>query len=289
MQKDSEMVTTTRGDTANPVGKAAAPAMIPVSGSKKPRKGTVNQRRITYVAVVVFLLGAWEVASLFESPLFLPGPGRVARTGWHLLMNGQLTADMGISAYRIIVGWLVGTAIALPAGLVAGRITLVRTAFEPLINFFRFIPSLAFITLAIVWFGLGETATISLIVYTAAFFVFINVSAGAQRIDTEKIRAALSLGATRTQLIRTVIIPASIPDIMTGVRLAMGVSFMTVIAAELVDASSGVGFMIYNSRIYGESDIAFVGIFALGFMGLVADGMLRLLFHRWSYRYNIKY
>lgn len=264
-------------------GSTPAPARL------RRRRGTVNQRRIIYVSVVVLLLAAWEVASLFSTPLFLPGPVKVAQAGWQLMKNGQLFDDMGISAYRIIAGWLVGTAIALPAGLLAGRIGPIRTAFEPLINFFRFIPSLAFITLAIVWFGLGETATISLIVYTAAFFVFINVSAGAQRIEVEKLRAARSLGASRLQLVRTVIIPATIPDIMTGVRLAMGVSFMTVIAAELVDANSGVGYLIYNSRIYGESDVAFVGIFALGFMGLVADGLLRLLFHRWAYRYNVKY
>lgn len=265
------------------------PALTPVAAPARRRRRTVNQRRLIYVSVVVFLLAAWEVASLFSTPLFLPGPTKVAQAGWQLMKNGQLPDDMGISAYRIIVGWLVGTAIALPAGLLAGRIGAIRTAFEPLVNFFRFIPSLAFITLAIVWFGLGETATISLIVYTSAFFVFINVSAGAQRIEVEKLRAARSLGASRAQLIRTVIIPASIPDIMTGVRLAMGVSFMTVIAAELVDANSGVGYLIYNSRIYGESDVAFVGIFALGFMGLVADGLLRLLFHRWAYRYNVKY
>lgn len=264
-------------------------SVVPVQAPVHRRRGTARERRLIYVSVVIFLIAAWEVASLFNTPLFLPGPGRVAQTAWKLLLNGQLPDDMAISAFRIIVGWLVGTAIALPAGLLAGRIAYVRTAFEPLVNFFRFIPSLAFITLAIVWFGLGETATISLIVYTSAFFVFINVSAGAQRIEVEKIRAARSLGASRAQLVRTVIIPASVPDIMTGVRLAMGVSFMTVIAAELVDASSGVGYLIYNSRIYGESDVAFVGIFALGFMGLVADGLLRLLFHRWSYRYNVKY
>lgn len=256
---------------------------------RRRRRRRQRQRPLIYLGVVVLLFGGWEIASLFSTPLFLPAPGLVAQTGWHLLQSGQLLDDAGISLFRILVGWAVGAGIALPCGLLAGRIAPVRVAFEPLVNFFRFIPSLAFITLAVVWFGLGETATISLIVYTAAFFVFINVSAGTQRIDIEKIRAALSLGASRSQLVRTVIIPAAVPDIITGLRLAMGVSFMTVIAAELVDASSGVGYLIYSSRIYGESDVAFVGIFTLGIMGLLTDGVLRLLFYPWSYRYNVKY
>lgn len=268
---------------------AGSPAVATTPAPKPPRRSRSGSKFLIYVGVIVFLLIVWEVASLFTSQLFLPGPGLVAQTGWKLILNGQLPGDMAISSFRIIVGWLVGAAIALPIGLLAGRVSYIRVGFEPLVNFFRFIPSLAFITLAIVWFGLGETATISLIVYTSAFFVYISTVAGAQRIDVEKVRAGRSLGASRFQTMRTIIIPAAMPDIMTGMRLAMGVSFMTVIAAELVDASSGVGYLIYNSRLYGESDVAFVGIFALGFMGLVADGLLRLFFFRWSYRYNLKY
>lgn len=257
-------------------------------GSHRPRRWA-NQRNAIYMIVVVLLVGGWELGSLMTSPLFLPGPVRVAQKGWQLMTTGQLFMDAGASMFRIVSGWAIGAIIAVPAGLLAGRVVVIRTAFEPIVNFFRFVPPIALLTLALVWFGLGEASKISLIIYTSAFFVFLNTTAGAQGIEKEKLRAAASLGASKLQLIRTVIIPATVPAIMTGLRLAMGVAFMTVVAAELVAAQSGIGFLIYNSRVYGETDTAFVGIATLGVMGLITDGFLRIMFRGVAYRYEIKY
>lgn len=254
--------------------------------------GRASARRrsiVIYSTSVVVFLAAWWIASLFTEPLFLPSPAQVVTAAADLISSGELPKDIAASFVRILSGWVIGVAVAVPAGLLAGRLHVVRLALSPFVNFFRFIPPIAFITLAIVWFGLGESSKIALIVYTTGFVVFLNTQAGAQRIEIEKIRAAQCLGASRLQVARYIVIPATFPDVVTGVRLAMGTAFMTVVAAELVAAESGIGFLIYNSRLYGQTDVAFVGVLTLGLMGLITDVALRLISFRVAYRYDLKF
>jgi len=245
-------------------------------------------RRIFYAALALGTWAVWEAIAAASMPIFFPPPEDVARAFWSSLANGTLVEHIAMSYFRILVGWAIGCALAIPLGLLAGRSRIVRMVLEPYIEFFRFIPPIAFITLFLIWFGLGETSKILLIVYTSLFVAFINTLAGAMAVDVEKIRAAQCMGATARQTFAYVVVPATVPHIVTGIRLALGNAFMTVVAAELVAAQSGVGHLIWNSRLFAQTEFVFVGIITLGLMGFAANWALRLITARVAYRYNIK-
>ncbi len=245
-------------------------------------------RRVFYAILAVGTWAVWEAIAAASMPIFFPPPEEVALAFWTSLTNGTLVEHVLMSYFRILVGWVIGCALAIPLGLLAGRSRFVRAVLEPYIEFFRFIPPIAFITLFLIWFGLGEVSKILLIVYTSLFVAFINTLAGAMAVDVEKIRAAQCMGASARQTFIHVVVPATVPHIVTGIRLALGNAFMTVVAAELVAAQSGVGHLIWNSRLFAQTDFVFVGIITLGLMGFAANWALRQLTMRVAYRYNIK-
>ncbi|MGI8894677.1 MAG: ABC transporter permease [Casimicrobiaceae bacterium] len=254
------------------------------------RRGEWAESRWIYIYVLLALatLGVWQLAASLTIPILLPPPGDVGRAFWRGLSDGSLPAHIGASYFRILVGWAVGSAIAVPFAIVAGRVPLVRRLLDPYIEFFRFIPPIAFVTLFMIWFGLGEFSKVVLIVYTAFFTTFLSTMAGAMSVETERIRAAQCLGATPAQVFFKVIVPATVPHIITGVRLSLGLAFMTVIAAEFIAAQSGIGFFIFNSRLFAQTDNVFAGIITLGMMGFVANGVLKMLLSRIAYRYDVK-
>ncbi|MEO7158502.1 MAG: ABC transporter permease [Vicinamibacterales bacterium] len=240
-----------------------------------------------YTLLALGTLAMWYAIAAVTMPIFFPPPDEVAVAFWNTLRDGSLIANVGASYVRILIGWVVGCAIAIPLGLIAARSALARMLVEPYIEFFRFIPPIAFIGLFLIWFGLGEVSKILLIVYTTLFVTFVNTLAGAMAVEPEKIRAAQCLGASRRQIFSHVVVPATVPHIVTGLRLAMGNAFMTVIAAELVAAQSGVGHMIWNSRLFAQTDYVFVGIITLGLMGFAANWLLSQILTRVAYRYAI--
>lgn len=235
-------------------------------------------------ALLIWTLLAWWVGK----PAFLPSPGRTLAGAIELLRNGDLQADVAASFARIIAGFTVGTVIGIPLGLLMGMSPFVRTFMDPYVEFFRFIPPIAFVTLAVIWFGLGETSKIVLIVYTTVFMVAINTMIGVLGVEPDKRFAALCLGASKAQVFFHVIIPAVIPSIVTGMKIAMGNSFMTVVSAEMVAARSGVGFLIFNSRLFLLTEWIFVGIITLGIMGFISDRALRILAATVLKRYEVK-
>jgi NitT/TauT family transport system permease protein len=169
-----------------------------------------------------------------------------------------------------------------------GSSQFVRAFMDPYVEFFRFVPPIAFVTLAVIWFGLGETSKIVLIVYTTVFMVAINTMIGVLGVEPDKRFAALCLGATERQVFLHVTIPAIVPNIVTGMKIAMGNSFMTVVSAEMVAAKSGVGFLIFNSRLFLLTEWIFVGIITLGLMGFVTDRALRVVAVTLLKRYEVK-
>lgn len=218
----------------------------------------------------------WELLARRFGPALVSSPVATWEGAVQLAETGLLWEAIGISTYRIMVGWALGLLVGAPLGLLMGRVRLVRQFFEPYIEFFRFIPPVAFVTLAVIWFGLGETSKIVLIFYTSVFIVTINTMSGAIATDENKIRAAASLGASRMQVLRTVVLPSTVPYIVTGARLAMGNSFLTIVAAEMVGAEAGLGALIWTSRNYGRIDWTFVAIILLGLLGFAIDRLLRL-------------
>lgn len=240
------------------------------------RAASFGRFRTTAIAVVVALV-LWAVGSQFASPYFFPSPLAVAEAVWSLTRSGALPHAVAISYFRILTGWVVGCAFAIPIALVAGRITVVRQSIEPFFNFFRFVPPIAFLGVAILWFGIGEGSKIAIIIYTSLFTVFMNTMAGAASVDESPSRAALCLGASRRQVLWRVVLPATVPAILVGMRVGMGFSFMSVVAAEMIAANEGVGFLIYNARLFLKTANAFAGILTLGAMGLLADFVFRMI------------
>ena len=233
----------------------------------------------------IFLL--WHLAAVYlvRSVLF-PPPWPVLLKGVELARDGTLGENIGISLQRILLGFCGGAAIGIPIGLAIGSFSPVRRLLEPYIELFRFIPTTAMITVAVIWFGIGESSKIFLIIYTTIFVVIINTAAGVASIAANKIRAAQSLGAGPGQIFVFVALPATVPFILTGMRLAMANSFTAIIAAELVAANSGLGTMIWNARLYMQVDDIFVALFVLGFLGFAIDRAFRLAIFTFAGRFS---
>jgi ABC-type nitrate/sulfonate/bicarbonate transport system permease component len=229
----------------------------------------------------------WHIASVYilQSVLF-PPPGQVFLTGIELAANGILGANIAISLQRIMLGFLCGSLIAIPIGLAIGSFQSVRYLLEPYTEFLRFVPATAMITVAVIWFGIGESSKIFLIIYSTIFVIIINTAAGVGAISKNKIRRAQCLGASRAQIFLFVALPATLPYILTGMRLAMANSFTTIIAAELIAASAGLGKMIWDGRLYMLVDQIFVALVVLGFLGFTADRIFRWSIYRFAGRFS---
>ncbi|MFB9947965.1 ABC transporter permease [Rhizobium puerariae] len=231
----------------------------------------------------------WQLASLGISPLFLPSPSDTARALMELAGDGTLQTSVVASAFRILAGWVAGVVIGIPLGIFMGMLPIVRRIFDPYIEFFRFIPPIAFVTLAVIWLGPGEISKIALIFYTTVFIVTLNTIAGAKATLELRLQAASALGANRWQTLMTVVVPSTVPFMVTGARIAMGNSFLTIVSAEIVAAQEGLGALIWNARNFGRTDWVFAGIIVLGLLGLCFDRILRFATARFLSRYQIKH
>lgn len=233
------------------------------------------------------LLGLWQLLATFNSPDFLPGPLDTLKGAAELAQDGSLFAYIGISFGRVLTGWVLGSVVAIPLGILMGRVAWVRQLADPVLNFVRFIPPIAFVTLFLLWFGIGETAKVVLIVYATLFTVVLNTLTGVLSIPEDRLRSARIMGASEGQTLLHVILPAAIPYIFTGMRLAMGTGFMAIIGAEMVSANEGVGYMIWNARLYFKTDWIFVGLVTLGLMGFSVDRALGWIGRTWLARFGV--
>lgn len=246
-------------------------------------------RFFAFIASLICAFICWSVMAWWVGkPAFLPSPRATLDGAIELIKNGQLLVNVVASWSRVAIGFSIGTCVGIPLGLLMGRSRIVRAFVDPYVEFFRFIPPIAFVTLAVIWFGLGEASKIVLIVYTTMFMVAINTMLGVLSIDADKRFAALCLGASERQVFFHVTIPAVVPNIVTGMKIAMGNSFMTVVSAEMIAARTGIGFLIVNSRLFLLTEWIFVGIITLGLMGFVSDRALRLVANTLLRRYAVK-
>lgn len=224
----------------------------------------------------ILLFGIWGIASLYYTVDFLPSPLETITGVREIILDGTLLKFILISSKRVVSGWGLGMLIAIPTGIIIGRIGILRRIFEPFIDFFRFIPAIGFLTLFLMWFGAGEKSKIILIMYATVFVILINTIVGVLSVDNNRLQAARSLGASEGQIIYSILIPSALPNIFTGIRLGLGGAFTSIVAAEMLAAKEGIGFLIYTSRLYFRTDWIFVGLLTLGLMGYLSDWLIRL-------------
>ncbi|HZF77740.1 MAG TPA: ABC transporter permease [Acetobacteraceae bacterium] len=234
---------------------------------------------------LLFLI--WHLAAVFlvRSVLF-PSPWPVLERAVVLLEDSILQEQVVASMRRILQGFALGSAIGIPLGLAIGSFRPVRLLLEPWTEFFRFIPAVAMITVAVIWFGIGEESKVFLIAYTTVFVVIIATAAGVGAVGRDKIRAAQCLGASRLQVFALVALPATVPYILTGMRLAMANAFVTIVAAELVASNDGLGKMLWDARLFMQVEDIFVALIALGLLGFATDRVFRLLIRAFAGRFN---
>ena len=229
----------------------------------------------------------WHLASIYlVSSVLFPPPATVFRKAVILVRNGVLLEHLWASVQRILIGFFAGSLLGIPIGLAMGSFRPVRQVLEPYTEFLRFIPSVAMITVAVIWFGIGEASKIFLIIYTTIFIVILNTAAGVSAIANNKIRAAQALGATRGQIFFHVALPATVPYILTGMRLAMANSFTTIVAAELIAANEGLGKMLWDGRMFMLVDDIFVSLVSLGLLGFAVDRMFRWSIYTFAGKYS---
>jgi NitT/TauT family transport system permease protein len=214
------------------------------------------------------------------SPTLLPAPSQVLSQAWTLATTGELWTHLFASSARVVGGVLVGTSLALPAGFLLGRVPALRMACEPLLNFFRALPPIALIPLVIVYFGIGESAKLIVLSLAAFFAAVIVLYEGIAQIQPLYVQVARTLGASERELLTRVVLPLTLPHLLTALRLALGVTWATLVAAELVAAQQGLGAMIQIAASFFQLDLIFVGIICIGITALLMDKGLRLLSRR---------
>lgn len=254
-------------------------------------RSDARRRSLVIGALSVLAMAvAWEVvARAFFVPAVLPAPSVVVRELVAHAASGQLARDVWMSLRRIFVGFACGSALGAGLGLLMGSFGPVRRLLEPPVQFFRFIPPIAWLTPVLIWFGIGENGKYVLIVYTTTFMVMLNTFAGVTSVPRNHVRAARSFGATRWQLFLHVTVPASVAYILTGMRIGMGNSFQTLIVAEMLAANEGLGHLILVSRLQLATELIFVGILTLGILGLAADAVFQLGVRTFAWRYQVRH
>jgi len=238
------------------------------------------------LATASVLFAIWAAVSWLGlvSSLFLPGPGLLFASFVDLLLHGykgySLPAHVGISLMRVLVGFGSGAAIGTAIGLGMGALPLFDAFAAPFVEFLRPLPQLAYLVLLIVWFGIGETSKIVLLFLTALPVAAIAARDGVRSVPRERVQAARTLGASRAQIFRHVIFFSALPEIFVGARLAIGIVYATLIAAEIIAGSNGIGWLVFDAGRFLRSDYVFVGVLLIGLMGLGLDLMLRTLERR---------
>jgi taurine transport system permease protein len=212
-------------------------------------------------------------------PLYLPSPEAVIDRTMKVLDEGfrgtSLLGHLGWSLFRVVAGFVCGAVVGIPLGYAMGLSNWFRGWFDPIVEFMRPVPPLALIPLVIIWAGIGETGKIILLFLAALWIMAIAARSGVSGVNIAKVHAAYSLGASKWQIMRYVIIPNSLPEIFTGARVAMGVCWGTVVAAELVAAEKGAGMMIMVASKFQNTDIVILGIILIGIIGFGIDMLMR--------------
>ncbi|HEJ9056757.1 taurine ABC transporter permease TauC [Serratia fonticola] len=261
--------------------KAAVPTAVRQSRFTLP-----HSLKLSTATLLVLLAVWWAVTALqLVSPLFLPAPQQVLHqlvviASPQGFMDATLWQHLAASLGRILVALLAAVVVGVPVGIAMGLSETVRGLLDPLIEIYRPVPPLAYLPLMVIWFGIGETSKI-LLIYLAIFApVTLSTVAGVRSVAQVRIRAAQALGANRWQLLRFVVLPSALPEILTGIRIGLGVGWSTLVAAELIAATRGLGFMVQSAGEFLATDVVIAGISVIAIIAFGLELGLRALQRR---------
>lgn len=235
---------------------------------------------LALAGLLVPLMG-WAMLSAFAgvNPVFLPGPAKVVTRIGTWAMEDDLLGDAMISTMRVVAGWALSALLAVPLGLMIGSMRAVQALLEPLTDFVRYMPAVAFIPLVMLWVGIDEGAKVAIIFIGTFFQMVLMVAEDVRRVPMAQIEAAQTMGATRREVLERVILPSAKPAFLDTLRVTMGWAWTYLVVAELVAANSGLGFAILKAQRFLQTDKIFAGILLIGLIGLGIDQLFRLL-HR---------
>ncbi|MGC5395649.1 ABC transporter permease [Streptomyces sp. DT20] len=275
MKTPSEAPVEHRDERAAPAAEGTKSPERTGDTGKKPRgTGRLTDVLLALASAALGLL-AWGILANSGIDGF-PGPVVVARRAGELIADGTLFSDAGASLKRVLTGYVLGVVLAVPVGFLMGWYPVVRRLIEPWLQFFRMVPPLAIIPLAIVLMGIDETPKIFVIFLASFLSSVVSTFQGVVAVDVTLVNAARVLGARDPQVFIGVVVPASTPFILVGMRIGLGASWATVVAAELIAAQGGLGFRMQQAQLYYDLPTIFVQLIAIGAIGLAMDRLLLL-------------
>lgn len=240
------------------------------------------------IIVIAVLLAVWWITVIQTRSVIFPTPWKVVTGTAELVRDGTLWVHIGASLMRVAAGFLLAVIVAVPLGLWMGWVKGAYITLNPLFQILRPISPIAWIPIAILWFGVGNASPIFLIFISSVFPMIVQTTVGVHTIERRFLRAAENFGVSRATLFRQVVIPAVLPQVLIGMRIGLGVAWLVVVAAEMIALRTGLGFLIMDSRNAGNRyDLVISGMIIIGLIGLMLDGGMRLLeghkLVRWRY------
>lgn len=270
ISSEAETLAQTAGEDASAKARPARPVPVAVISA------------ITVAAILTL----WSLASAYAlvSPVFLPSPRQVLVSTYGLMVKGFVDATLAehvaASLYRIFGGLAASILIGIPAGLAIGTSRIGRGILDPIVEFLRPLPPLAYLPLIIIWVGIGEASKITVIALSMLPPIILSTSSGVRAVSKDHVNAARSFGATPRQVLLHVVLPSAVPSILTGVRIALGAGWTTLVAAELVAATSGIGFMIQSAAQFLVTDIVIAGIVVIALIAILLENVARFVERR---------
>jgi NitT/TauT family transport system permease protein len=248
-------------------------------------------RALPSVVVIALLIAVWWAVVLATESVIFPTPWQVVTGTIELVQDGSLWEHLGASLLRVGTGFLLAVAFAVPLGLWMGWVPGAFNTLNPIFQILRPISPIAWIPIAILWFGVGNASPIYLIFISSVFPMIVQTTVGVHTIERRYLRAAENFGVSRYTLFTQVVIPAVLPQIIVGMRIGLGVAWLVVVAAEMIALRSGLGYLIIDSRNAGNRyDLVIAGMILIGLIGLLLDGVMRLLeglkLVRWRYAHQ---
>lgn len=261
-----------------------AAAIASASPTSKKSRGRTSAEICLRVGSIILFFAGWQGISSLNAnvwhtfnPVLLPAPLSVLQTGIEMAESGELWQHIWASLTRVVQGFSIAALVGVAVGALVGRSRLAENLIDPIVVMLRPIPPLAFLPMMVLWFGIGEFSKIAFIAYAAFFPVFTTTVEGIKYIDPVLIRAAASLGATRRDIFRYVVLPAAFPSIVTGLRIGFGIAFFVIVAAEFIAADAGLGFLINDSRTFFLVPRMLLGAAVIGAIGFLFNTGLRML------------